>query len=327
MRFIERNRDVSYQSDVYTDAHPTSLLQPAGRRRGRRAPSRAACGDGFDAARDRGGNLAFMGAATRTGGCASGRARDRPALKSTRTTLIRTRRRDSHVPRGPDAVALHECELIGIQRRASAWRGGRTTPSSTPPIRGCTARIHDRRLVKSIVSVRADTIGQPVRRVVVRSRADRLLPSRARRRQTITPTRRATSRRRITVFANGSHRCVGARRLQSRPQEPTRRRRCSAYLARSARCSRRELAAARAASPAARRHATASCPSVPGGFIRLAPGPSTSCSGAIASAAHDDHVRSISDHAGSARRGQCSALRGVNDSTSRASCRCRCVPV
>jgi hypothetical protein len=123
VRFIERQGyDVAYQSDVYTDAHPASLLSHrvdvvAGHdeywsRRMR---------DGWDAARDHGVNLAFMGAnaaywqvALEDGGrtvMSYKSAADPNPDRQSRTNLFRA----LEPPR-------YECALIGIQTQ-----GGRQT--------------------------------------------------------------------------------------------------------------------------------------------------------------------------------------------------------
>jgi hypothetical protein len=163
VRFLERTGyDVSYQTDVDTDAAPASLLR-------HRLAITAGHGeywtktirDAFQATRDSGGNLAFMGANTgywqvryedsgRT--IAAYKSRNDPepdpALK---TTMFR----DLVPPR-------YECELLGIQSQGVAlnWPpsdynavGGSL---SDPWMRGTGFRAGD--VLRGIVSVESDTI-------------------------------------------------------------------------------------------------------------------------------------------------------------------------
>jgi hypothetical protein len=161
VRFIERNGwDVSYQSDVYTDAHPTSLLRHrlvvvaghgeywSGRMR-----------DGFDAARDRGVNLAFMGAndaywqvVLQDGGRAIMAYKslyDPNPDPAKKTAMFR----ELTPPR-------YECELIGIQHQGVGltWQPGDYTvvAASDPWLHG--TGFTKGAVVKGIVSVEADTI-------------------------------------------------------------------------------------------------------------------------------------------------------------------------
>jgi N,N-dimethylformamidase beta subunit-like, C-terminal len=161
VRFIERNRwDVSYQSDVYTDAHPTSLLRHrlvvdaghdeywSGRMR-----------DAFDAARDRGVNLAFMGAndaywqvVLQNGGraiLAYKSLYDPNPNQAQKTAMFR----ELTPPR-------YECELIGIQHQGVGltWQPGNYTvvDASDPWMHG--TGFTTGAVVKGIVSVEADTI-------------------------------------------------------------------------------------------------------------------------------------------------------------------------
>lgn len=163
VRWLERSGyDVSYQTDVDTDADPSSLLR-------HRLVISAGHGeywtktirDAFQAARDSGGNLAFMGANTgywqvryEDGGRTIVAYKSRndpepnPALK---TTMFR----DLVPPR-------YECELIGIQ---SQGVGLNWPPSdynvvgaslSDPWMRGTGFHAGD--VLRGIVSVESDTI-------------------------------------------------------------------------------------------------------------------------------------------------------------------------
>jgi hypothetical protein len=161
VRFIERNGwDVSYQSDVYTDAHPASLLPhrldvDAGHDEYWTHTMRVA----WDAARDHGVNLAFMGANDAYWQVQmqdAGREimsykslydpNPNPALK---TAMFR-----ELTP--PD----YECELIGIQHQGVGltWQpGDYTVMNATDPwMHGTGFKV--RQTVKGIVSVEADTI-------------------------------------------------------------------------------------------------------------------------------------------------------------------------
>ena len=163
VRWLERSGyDVSYQTDVDTDADPASLLR-------HRLVITAGHGeywsktirDAFQAARDSGGNLAFMGANTgywqvryEDGGRTIVAYKSRndpepdPALK---TTMFR----DLVPPR-------YECELLGIQSQGV----GLTWPSSDynavgdalsdPWMKGTGFHAGD--VVRGIVSVESDTI-------------------------------------------------------------------------------------------------------------------------------------------------------------------------
>jgi hypothetical protein len=163
VRWLERSGyDVSYQTDVDTDADPASLLR-------HRLVITAGHGeywsktirDAFQAARDSGGNLAFMGANTgywqvryEDGGRTIVAYKSRndpepdPALK---TTMFR----DLVPPR-------YECELLGIQ---SQGVGLNWPPSdynavgdslSDPWMKGTGFQAGD--VVRGIVSVESDTI-------------------------------------------------------------------------------------------------------------------------------------------------------------------------
>jgi hypothetical protein len=161
VRFIERNGwDVSYHTDVYTDAHPGTLrahrlVVVAGHDEYWSKRMR----DGFEAARDHGVNLAFMGAnaaywqvVLQDGGRAIMSYKSmydpnpNPALK---TAMFR----ELIPPR-------YECELIGIQSQGVGltWQPGDYTVENTtdPWMRGTGFKAGD--VVKGIVSVESDTI-------------------------------------------------------------------------------------------------------------------------------------------------------------------------
>jgi hypothetical protein len=163
VRWLERSGyDVSYQTDVDTDAAPASLLR-------HRLVITAGHGeywsktirDAFEAARDSGGNLAFLGANTgywqvryEDGGRTIVAYKSRydpepdPALK---TTMFR----DLVPPR-------YECELLGIQSQGVAlnWPPSDyvVTPDAAadPWMRGTGFRSGD--VLRGIVSVESDTI-------------------------------------------------------------------------------------------------------------------------------------------------------------------------
>jgi hypothetical protein len=161
VRFIERNGwNVSYQTDVYTDAHPGSLRPHrldvvAGHDEYWSTRMR----DAWEAARDRGVNLAFMGAndaywqvVMQDGGRAIMAYKSlydpnpNPALK---TAMFR----ELTPPR-------YECELLGIQHQGVGltWQpGDYTVMNATDPwMRGTGFKKGS--VVKGIVSVEADTI-------------------------------------------------------------------------------------------------------------------------------------------------------------------------
>ena len=161
IRFIERNGwNVSYQTDVYTDAHPGSLLPHrldvvAGHDEYWSKRMR----DGWDAARDHRVNLAFMGAndaywqvVLQSGG------REIMAYKSLYdpnpdASLKTAMFRELTPPR-------YECELIGIQHQGVGltWQPGdyTVTDASDPWMHGTGFKNGD--VVKGIVSVESDTI-------------------------------------------------------------------------------------------------------------------------------------------------------------------------
>jgi hypothetical protein len=161
VRFIERNGwNVSYQTDVYTDAHPGSLRPHrldvvAGHDEYWSKRMR----DGWEAARDHDVNLAFMGAndaywqvVMQAGGREIMSYKSlydpnpNPALK---TAMFR----ELTPPR-------YECELIGIQHQGVGltWQPGDYTVmnASDPWMHGTGFKVGA--IVKGIVSVEADTI-------------------------------------------------------------------------------------------------------------------------------------------------------------------------
>jgi hypothetical protein len=161
VQFIERNGwDVSYQSDVVTDAQPRTLLRHrldvvAGHDEYWSKRMR----DGWDAARARGHNLAFMGANAaywqvimQDGGRAIFSYKSlydpnpNPALK---TALFR----EITPPR-------YECELIGIQSQGVAlnWQPGDYTVVSTHDTWMTSTGFKKNADIKGIVSVESDTI-------------------------------------------------------------------------------------------------------------------------------------------------------------------------
>jgi hypothetical protein len=151
---------VSYQTDVYTDAHPGSLLR-------HRLDVVAGHGeywskrmrDGFETARDHRVNLAFMGAndaywqvVLQDGGRAIMSYKslyDPNPDPSLKTAMFR----ELTPPR-------YECELIGIQHQGVglAWQpGDYTVANATDPwMHGVGFKVGD--TVRGIVSVESDTI-------------------------------------------------------------------------------------------------------------------------------------------------------------------------
>jgi hypothetical protein len=163
VRFVERTGyDVSYQSDVYTDAHPESLLTHklvavAGHSEYWTKNMR----DAFDAARDQGRiNLAFMGAndaywqvRIEDGG------RTIFAQKSTSDPEPDPRLKTAMFRE----VGRRECELLGIQHQGASplyWHAGDyTVPAAAaadPWFAGTGFLAGD--VVKNVVSVESDTI-------------------------------------------------------------------------------------------------------------------------------------------------------------------------
>lgn len=163
IRFVERSGyDVSYQSDVATSQHPSSLLRHrlvvvAGHDEYWTKRMR----DAFDAARDAGVNLAFMGAnAAYWQVKLQDRGRTVFAYKSmydpNPNPALRTAMFRELVP------PRLECALIGIQHQGVGlyWQPGDYTVAPTavdsPWLRGTGLRPGD--VVRGIVSVESDTI-------------------------------------------------------------------------------------------------------------------------------------------------------------------------
>ena len=161
VRFVEQNGyDVSYQSDVYTDAHPQSLLSHrlvavAGHSEYWTTNMR----DAFDAARDQGKvNLAFMGANAaywqvrlEDGG------RTVMSYKSTTDPEPDPRLKTAMFRE----VGRRECELYGIQHQGASplyWKAGDYTVENVddPWFAGTGFVAGD--TVKNVVSVESDTI-------------------------------------------------------------------------------------------------------------------------------------------------------------------------
>jgi hypothetical protein len=161
--FLEREGyDVSYQSDVWTDTHPRSLLHHrldvvAGHDEYWSKRMR----DGWEAARDSGVNLAFMGANA---------AYWQVRMQDSGRTIFSYKSMYDPEPNPALKTAMfrelipprYECELIGIQHQGAglAWQPGdytiQPTAFDTPWIRGTGFR-HDA-VVPGIVSVESDTI-------------------------------------------------------------------------------------------------------------------------------------------------------------------------
>jgi hypothetical protein len=162
VRFVERSGyDVSYQSDVYTDAHPASLLKHrlvavAGHSEYWTKTMR----DAFETARDSGVNLAFMGAND-----AYWQVRYEDAWR----TMVAYK---SMYDPNPDVtlktamfreIGRLECGLIGIQHQGASplyWKAGDyTVPSAVladPWMRNTGFLAGE--VVPGIVSVESDTI-------------------------------------------------------------------------------------------------------------------------------------------------------------------------
>lgn len=162
VRFVERSGyDVSYQSDVYTDAHPASLLTHrlvavAGHSEYWTKTMR----DAFETARDSGVNLAFMGAndaywqiryedASRTIVAYKSMYDPNPVVAE-KTAMFRE-------------IGRLECGLIGIQHQAASplyWKpGDYTVPAAAiadPWLRRTGFLAGS--VVRGIVSVESDTI-------------------------------------------------------------------------------------------------------------------------------------------------------------------------
>jgi hypothetical protein len=162
VRFIERSGyDVSYQSDVFTDAHPASLL-------GHRLVAVAGHSeywtktmrDAFEAARDSGVNLAFMGAND---------AYWQVRLEDAGRTMVAYKSMYDPNPDVTSKTAMFreigrlECGLIGIQHQGASplyWKAGDYTVApgalADPWLRN-TGFLADA-TVPGIVSVESDTI-------------------------------------------------------------------------------------------------------------------------------------------------------------------------
>ncbi|MDX6427137.1 MAG: hypothetical protein QOD52_2542 [Gaiellaceae bacterium] len=162
VRFVERSGyDVSYQSDVYTDAHPESLLTHrlvavAGHSEYWTKTMR----DAFETARDSGVNLAFIGAND---------AYWQVRLEDAGRTLVAYK---SMYDPNPDValktamfreVGRDECGLIGIQHQGASplyWKAGDYTVAPgalADPWLHNTGFLADA-VVPGIVSVESDTI-------------------------------------------------------------------------------------------------------------------------------------------------------------------------
>jgi hypothetical protein len=163
VRFVERNGyDVAYQSDVYTHAHPTSLL-------GHRLVAVAGHSeywsktmrDAFQAARDSGVNLAFMGANA---------AYWQVRIEDAGRTIIAYKSMYDPNPDPALKTAMfrelipprYECELIGIQHQGVGlyWQPGdytvRAAAVSDPWMRGTGFKPGS--VVRGLVSIESDTI-------------------------------------------------------------------------------------------------------------------------------------------------------------------------
>jgi hypothetical protein len=162
VRFVERSGyDVSYQSDVYTDAHPASLLtHRLVAVAGHSEYWTKAMRDAFEAARDSGVNLAFMGAND---------AYWQVRYEDAQRTMVAYK---SMYDPNPDVtlktamfreIGRLECGLIGIQHQGASplyWKAGDyTVPSAVladPWMRGTGFLAGE--VVPGIVSVESDTI-------------------------------------------------------------------------------------------------------------------------------------------------------------------------
>jgi hypothetical protein len=163
VRFLERNGyDVSYQTDIDTSFHPTSLLD-------HRLVMTAGHGeywtkemrDAFQAARDSGTNLAFMGANTAYWQVRyENRGETMVGYKSTYDPnpdpFLKTAMFRELIP------PRYECELLGIQHQGVGlhWPQGdyevQSTALEDPWFAGTGFSAHD--TVRGIVSVESDSI-------------------------------------------------------------------------------------------------------------------------------------------------------------------------
>ncbi|HEX3291860.1 MAG TPA: N,N-dimethylformamidase beta subunit family domain-containing protein [Gaiella sp.] len=163
VRFVERNGyDVAYQSDVYTHAHPRSLL---GHRlvvvAGHSEYWSKRMRDAFQAARDSGVNLAFMGANA---------AYWQVRLEDRRRTIVAYKSMYDPNPDPALKTAMfrelvpprYECELIGIQHQGVGlhWPSGDYTVQAAavrdPWMRGTRFRAGS--VIRGVVSIETDTI-------------------------------------------------------------------------------------------------------------------------------------------------------------------------
>jgi N,N-dimethylformamidase beta subunit-like protein len=165
VRFVERNgHDVAYQSDVYTNAHPASLL-------GHRLVAVAGHSeywsktmrDAFQAARDSGVDLAFMGANA---------AYWQVGLEDAGRTIVAYKSTYDPNPDPALKTAMfrelipprYECELIGIQHQGVglSWQAGDYTVQAAalrdPWMRGTGFTPGPGSVVRGVVSVESDTI-------------------------------------------------------------------------------------------------------------------------------------------------------------------------
>jgi hypothetical protein len=162
VRFVERSGyDVSYQSDVYTDAHPASLLAHrlvavAGHSEYWTKTMR----DAFETARDNGVNLAFMGAND---------AYWQVRLEDAGRTMVTYKSMSDPNPVVVEKTAMFrevgrlECGLIGIQHQGASplyWKAGDyTVPSGAlgdPWLRNTGLLAGE--VIPGVVSVESDTI-------------------------------------------------------------------------------------------------------------------------------------------------------------------------
>lgn len=163
VRFVERNGyDVTYQSDVYTNAHPASLL-------GHRLVAVAGHSeywtktmrDAFQAARDSGVNLAFMGANA---------AYWQVRIEDAGRTIVAYKSVYDPNPDPALKTAMfrelipprYECELIGIQHQGVGlyWPAGDYTVQAAalrdPWMRGTGFKPGS--VIRGVVSIESDTI-------------------------------------------------------------------------------------------------------------------------------------------------------------------------
>jgi len=163
VRFVERNGyDVAYQSDLYTHAHPTSLLRHrlvavAGHSEDWSKTMR----DAFETARNSGLNLAFMGANA---------AYWQVRLEDAGRTIVAYKSMYDPNPDPALKTAMfrelipprYECELIGIQHQGVGlrWQAGDYTVQAAavtdPWLRGTGFRPGS--VIRGVVSVETDTI-------------------------------------------------------------------------------------------------------------------------------------------------------------------------